>query len=96
LVVSDGVLRRVEGALAVATCRWDSEVVSGHFKEYEVPVTAMSPLPAVQLLQEQSLSLVCGVEVTVECFKVLVNLPKVSLAFVLAASEEVSVDGSGL
>jgi hypothetical protein len=55
----------------------------------------MSPPPAVQLLQEQSLFLVCGVEVTVECFKVLVNLPKVSLAFVLAASEEVSVDGSG-
>jgi hypothetical protein len=55
----------------------------------------MSPPPAVQLLQEQSLFLVCGVEVTVECFEVLVNLPKASLAFVLAASEEVSVDGSG-
>jgi hypothetical protein len=56
----------------------------------------MSPSPVVRLLQEQPLSLVCGIKVTVECFKVLVNLPKASLVFVLAASEEVSVDGSGL
>jgi hypothetical protein len=35
------------------------------------------------------------VKVGVKCFKVLVNLPKASLPFILAAGEEVSVDGGG-
>jgi hypothetical protein len=47
------------------------------------------------VLQKRYITLVCGVEVGVESFKVLVNLADAPLPLVLVAGKEMGVDGRG-
>jgi hypothetical protein len=88
-------LSGAKGALAVATRTWDSQVVSGDLEQYGVPAAPDALPPVVQVLQKQYITLICGVEVGIETFKVLVNLTDapLPLPLVLVASKEMGVDG---
>jgi hypothetical protein len=81
----------------VATCTWDSQVVGGDLEQYGVPAAPDALPPVVQVLQKQYITLICGVEVGIESFKVLVNLTNallpLLLPLVLVAGKEMGVDG---